>query len=209
MKVLKIAIATLALQLLAGVALAQQPTLSSGQKPTGGAAQKPAAPALLPKGKVCVINTSVFQDQVKEFKDKIDGLNRQFDPRVKEVQGLADKINALETTIKSQSGVLSAQRIAEMTENLEGMKKDYQRKTEDLQAEAGRARDRALEPVTAKMGKFAEDYTAKRGIVMLIDIANAVQSGTVLWYDPRADITQDFINEYNKANPVATATPKK
>lgn len=209
MKVLKIAIATLALQLLAGVALAQQPISGAAQKPAGGAVQKPAGPALLPKGKICVINTSVFQDQVTEFKDKIDGLNRQFDPRVKEVQGLADKINALETTIKSQSGVLSAQRIAEMTENLEGMKKDYQRKTEDLQNEAGRARDRALEPVTAKMGKFAENYTAKRGIVMLIDIANAVQSGTVLWYDPRADITQDFINEYNKANPVTTATPKK
>src|ERR1043166_1129126 len=203
MKVLRIAIATLALQLLAGVALAQQPTSGAAQRPAGGAAQKPAT-ALLPKGKVCVINTSVFQDQVAEFKEKIEGLNRQFDPRVKEVQSLADKINALETTIKSQSGVLSAQRIAEMTENLEGMKKEYQRKTEDLQAEAGRARDRALEPVTAKMGKFAEDYTAKRGIVMLIDLANAVQSGTVLWYDPRADITQDFVNEYNKANPVTT-----
>ena len=209
MKSLKTAITALALPLLTGVALAQQPPAGPAQKPAGGAAQKPAAPAPLPKGKIGVINTSVFQEQVSEFKDKIAGLNRQFDPRVKEVQGLADKINALETTIKSQSGVLSAQRIAEMTENLEGMKKDYQRKTEDLQAEAGRARDRALEPVTAKMGKFAEDYTAKRGIVMLIDIANAVQSGTVLWYDPRADITQDFINEYNKTNPITTATPKK
>jgi len=196
-----IAIATLALPLLGGLAVAQQPAV--------GAPPKAAAPVLLPKGKICVINTSVFQEQVAEFKDKIDGLNRQFDPRVKEVQGLADKINALETTIKSQSGVLSAQKIAEMTENLEGMKRDYQHKTEDLQAEAGRARDKALEPVTAKMGKFAEQYTAKRGIVMLIDIANAVQSGTVLWFDPRADITQDFINEYNKANPVTTATPKK
>jgi outer membrane protein len=200
MKFLKIAIAVLALQLLGSVALAQQPPSAPPQK---------TAPVLLPKGKVGVINTSVFQDQVAEFKEKIDGLNRQFDPRVKEVQGLADKINALETTIKSQSGVLTPQRVAEMTENLEGMKRDYQRKTEDLQAEAGRARDKALEPVTAKMGKFAEDYTAKRGIVMLIDIANAVQSGTVLWFDPRADITQDFIKEYNKANPVTTAAPPK
>jgi hypothetical protein len=88
------------------------------------------------------------------------------------------------------------------------MKRDYKRKAEDLEAEAGRARDRAFEPISGKLGKFAEDYTAKRGIVMLVDMANALQSGTVVWFDPRSDVTQDFINEYNKANPVTTAATK-
>jgi hypothetical protein len=27
----------------------------------------------------------------------------------------------------------------------------------------------------------------------------------VLWFDQRLDVTKDFINEYNKANPVAPA----
>jgi len=181
--------------------------VAAAQQPAPGAAQKPA-PGPLPKGKVAVINTGLFQDQVAEFKDKIESLNRQFEPRVKDVQGLADKISALETTLKSQGNVLAAARVAEMTENLEGMKREYQRKSEDLQAEAGRARDKAFEPITGKLGKFAENYTAKRGIVMLIDVANAIQSGTVLWFDPRSDVTQDFITEYNKANPVTTAGPK-
>ena len=43
---------------------------------------------------------------------------------------------------------------------------------------------------------------------MLVDISNALQSGVVVWFDPRSDITQDFITEYNKANPVATAATK-
>jgi len=200
MKLFKLALAALALQLLGVSALAQQPG--------AGAPQKPAAPKLLPKGKIAVINTGAFQEKVEEFKAKIDSLSRQYEPRVREVQGLADKINALETTLKSQSGVLAPAKIAEMTENLDSMKRDYKRKAEDLEAEAGRARDKAFEPLTGKLGKFAEDYTAKRGIVMLVDIANAVQSGTVIWADPRSDVTQDFINEYNKANPVATAATK-
>jgi Skp family chaperone for outer membrane proteins len=199
MKLFKFAVAILALPWLAGSALAQQPA---------AAAQKPPAPAVLPKGKIAVVNTGLFQGQVAEFKDKVESLNRQFEPRVKDVQGLADRINALETTLKSQGGVLAAARVAEMTENLESMKREYQRKSEDLQADAGRARDKAFEPITGKLGKFAEDYTAKRGIVMMIDIANAVQSGTVVWFDPRADVTQDFISEYNKANPVTTGAPK-
>lgn len=200
MKLFKLALAALALQLLGVSALAQQPG--------AGAPQKPAAPALLPKGKIAVINTAAFQEKVEEFKVKIESLSRQFESRVKEVQGLADKINALETTLKSQNGVLAPAKIAEMTENLDSMKRDYKRKAEDLEADAGRARDRAFEPITGKLGKFAEDYTAKRGIVMLVDVANALQSGIVIWFDPRSDVTQDFINEYNKANPVATAAPK-
>ena len=194
MKLSKVPIAALALLLL-GISVA-------AQQPGAGVLTKTAAPPLLPKGKVAVINTGVFQQQVEEFRAKIDALNRQFEPRVKDVQGLADKINALETTLKSQSGVLAPAKVAEMTENLESMKKDYQRKGEDLQAEAGRARDKAFEPITGKLGKFAEDYTANHGIVMLWDIGNAIQSGTVLWFDPKLDITTDFVAAYNKANPV-------
>jgi Skp family chaperone for outer membrane proteins len=196
----KLAVAGLALQLLGVFAMAQQPGAAAPPKPAG--------PAALPKGKIALINTAAFQQQVEEFKAKIEALSRQFETRVKETQALADKITALENTLKSQTGVLAAAKVAEMTENLESMKRDYKRKAEDLEADAGRARDKAFEPITAKLGKFAEDYTAKRGIVMLFDLANALQAGTLIWFDPRNDVTKDFINEYNKANPVTNAATK-
>lgn len=198
MKLVKLQFVILTSLLMGISAFAQQPATT----PVPG-------PALLPKGKVAVINTAIFQERVEEFKAKVDALNRMFEPRVKEVQSLADKINALETTLKSQSGVLTPARVAEMTENIEVMKREYQRKGEDLQAEAGRTRDKAFEPITGKLTKFAEDYTAKHGIVVLVDIANAVQSGTVLWYDPRTDVTEDFVNAYNKANPLTSAPAPK
>ena len=198
MKFLKVTFATIALLGLASLAAAQQPAA--------------ARPPALPKGKIAVVNTGQFQEQVLEFKAKMDELNRQFEPRVKDVRGLADRITAQENTIKTQnqSGALSAARVAEMTEQLEAMKKEYQRKAEDLEADAGRAKDRAFQPLSEKLVKFAQEYTAKRGIVHLVDLGNSLQSGLLLWYDPRTDVTQDFINEYNKANPanVAPATPK-
>src|ERR1044071_7018312 len=124
MKMIKLALILLALQVAGVSALAQQPV---------GPASPATAPTFLPKGKIAVINTGMFQEQVAEFKDKVDSLNRQFEPRVKDVRSDADKISALETTIKSQSGVLSPAKIAEMTENLDTMKRNYQRKAEDLQ----------------------------------------------------------------------------
>lgn len=197
------------------VAVATLGVAASAQVTSGLTPQAGAAPVTLPKGKVAVVNTAVFQGQVAEFKARIEALNRQFESRVKDVQGLGEKITALEATIKTQASTLSAATVAEKTEQLAVMKKEYQRKGEDLQADAGRARDKAFEPIQAKLLKFAAQFTAARGIVLLVDAANGVQSGTLLWYDQRSDVTQDFINEYNKANPVtaapaaAPATPPK
>lgn len=203
MRYFKLALTAILLATLGGVASGQ---VTSGLSPQTGA----APPAIATRGKIAVVNTAMFQEQIAEFKSKIEALNRQFEPRVKDVQGLGDRINALETTLKTQSSALPPARIAEMTEQLDTMKKDYKRKGEDLQADASRTRDKAFEPIQAKLGKFAEQYTASRGIVLLLSMGDALQSGTLLWFDPRADITQDFITAYNKANPQAPppANPK-
>ncbi|HWP42462.1 MAG TPA: OmpH family outer membrane protein [Blastocatellia bacterium] len=199
--------------MMAAFALVAIITTASAQQVSAPA--QAGAPALLPKGKVAVINTNVFQEKIGEYRAKIEELNRQFEPRVKELQSLANKITALENTLKTQSSTLTPARIAEMTEQIEDMKRDYKRKAEDLEAEGNRARNKALEPISQKMGKFAEEYAARKGIVMMIDLANAIQSNTLIWFDRRADVTEDFINEYNKANPVpgaaapANPAPKK
>jgi outer membrane protein len=201
MKLFKLALITVAVLGLAISASAQQqPT--TGTPPAGGASVP------LPKGKVAVIDTERFQSEVLEFRSKMEALNRQFEPRIKEVQGIADRITALETTLKTQGGTLSPAKSAELTEQLASMKRDYQRKGEDLQADGNRAKQREFEPISTKLVKFAADYTAQRGIVLLIDLANSEQAGTVLWFDPRTDVTKDFIAEYNKAYPVAS-TPTK
>jgi Skp family chaperone for outer membrane proteins len=159
------------------------------------------------KGKIAFINTGIFQDQIGEFKARVDALNRQFEPRVRDLQSKGERVAALENTIKTQSGVLAPAKLAETNEQLEREKREYQRKQEDLEADGNRAKDQVLGPIREKLTKFVEAYTEKRGITMLIDLANAIQSNTIVWFDPRADITQDFVAEYNKTNPVTGAPP--
>jgi len=198
MKFIKLTQIIFALCALAGAASAQQTA-------TTGPAQAGAAPALLPKGKVAIINSLYFQDQIGEIKAKVETLNRQFEPRMKDIQGLRDRITALETTIDTQrkSGALAAAREAEMIEQLEQMKRDFKRRGEDLQAEGNRASEQAISPINEKVGRFLQEYAQKRGIILLINIANEAQARTVVWFDKRTDVTQDFIAEYNKANPTA------
>ncbi|MEW6206850.1 MAG: OmpH family outer membrane protein [Acidobacteriota bacterium] len=197
MKLLKSIFITAALLALAIFASAQQ-----GAKPQTPATQP------LPKGKIAVISTDMLQAEIKEFRAKLESINRQFEPEVKEMESEANKIRALETTIETQKDILGAAKIAELAEQLERMKRNYQRRAEDLQAKGGRQRDVAMEPLNKKLSKFAEEYAARKGIIILFDIQNSFESNTLIWYDPRIDVTKDFINEYNKAYPVATPQPK-
>jgi outer membrane protein len=198
MKLFRLSLSIIALLAASATASAQQMATPTAAPPQGAATG-------LSTGKVAVINTTLFQEQLGEFKLKVEGLNRQFETRVKDVQSLADRIGSLENTLKTQSNVLTPARVAEMTEQVATMKREYQRKGEDLQAEGNRAREQAFAPLSEKLAKFAQEYSAKRGIVVMIDLANAINSNTVLWYDRRTDVTQDFINEYNKAHPVPGA----
>jgi Skp family chaperone for outer membrane proteins len=171
-------------------------------------AQQGAAP--VGKGKIAVINTAVFQEQIGEFKTKLEALNKQFEPRIRDLDQLATQIKTREDTLKTQGQALTPAKVAELTEQVEAMKREYQRKGEDLQADGGKARDLALQPVSEKLERFARDYTAKKGITVLVDLANALNSGMIVWYDPRTDVTADFVKEYNKAHtaPATGTTPK-
>jgi len=59
--------------------------------------------------------------------------------------------------------------------------------------------------VRDKLYQFLQTYASQRGIVMIINLAGAAQTGTLAYWNPGADVTEDFIAEYNKANPVAGA----
>ncbi|HUK88915.1 MAG TPA: OmpH family outer membrane protein [Blastocatellia bacterium] len=177
------------------------------------AAAQTTAPASKPApatGRVALINSAMLQAKLNDYKMKIDDLNKQFEPRVKEVQTLIDKINALETTIRTQSSVLPPAKIAELTDQLNEMKIQQKRKAEDLQADGEKARNQQLAPFKEKLQKFLTQFAGKHNITLLVDLANGAESNTIVWSDPRADVSQMFITEYNAANPVpsAAAVPK-
>jgi outer membrane protein len=183
---------------LAGLAISASAQQPGAQTPGGGVA---------PKGKIAFVNTGIFQEQIAEFKSRVEALNRQFEPRVRELQSKGERVAALENTLKTQGGVLPPAKLAETNEQLEREQREFKRKQEDLEADGNKAKEQLLGPIREKLSKFVEAYTQKRGITMLIDLANAIQSNTLVWYDPRADITQDFVTEYNKANPVPGPAP--
>ena len=178
-------------------ALAQQPT--SPVAPRAGAATAPV------DGKVAVIRSGEFYERILELKVKQDQVRGKYQPRITELEKLGNQIETMANDIKSKEKVVPADKLQQMAEELNRLQTNYKRQGEDLQAEIQREGEAAIKPVRAKILDFAKAYSAQRNIVLILDKAGIQQSGTVAWVAEAIDITDDFVSEYNKANPVPGA----
>jgi len=155
------------------------------------------------EGKLAYINTGKFSSDINELKSKLDGLNAEFDPKKKEVQGEEEALNNLKNKISTQSTAVSVQVRAQWVDEATDKEKSLNRKKEDYNAIGQRRLAEVTQPIYDKVGKFLEGYCQQRGIVMVLEGGAAQQAGILLFAAQATDITDDFIKEYNKANPAS------
>jgi outer membrane protein len=103
---------------------------------------------------------------------------------------------------------MAADRVAQLQAEGQDLDKQIKRDVEDARADLAKAEDRATKPVRDKLFQFLQGYAQQRGIVLIINIAGVAQTGSIAFANPATDITEDFIKEYNKANPVPVTTPQ-
>ncbi len=190
------------LAILAAVVLASAGVTAKAQQAT-----QAGVGAALPDGKVAVVNTQAFPGGIGELKQKYEAVDKQFQPRYQQLQTLENQLKQQETDIKVKCPQLTPDKCQEMQNSYEDMKRKGQRDYEDLKAEYDRLIDTATKPVRDKLYQFLNNYASQRGIVLVINLAGAAQSGSLAYWNPGTDITEDFIGEYNKANPVPGGAP--
>ncbi|MFN0110037.1 MAG: OmpH family outer membrane protein [Blastocatellia bacterium] len=176
---------TLALVLAAtGVALAQ----------TGGA--QPAAT----KTKIAIIDVMAFRDGIAELKIKYEKLQAEFAPRYRELESMQSSLAAKEKVLNENQN-LTQQQGLKLQQELEEGKRVYQRTVEDAQAIAQKREEEETGPTKEKLSKYLEQYCVGKGIAFVFDGRQLQETGIVIYADGKANITEDFIKEYNKANP--------
>lgn len=155
------------------------------------------------EGKLVYINIGKFGSDINELKVKIDALNAEFDPKKKEVQAEEEALANLKEKVNKQGGAVSIQVRTQWVEEAVDKEKALNRKKEDYNQMGQRRLAEATQPVYDKVGKFLESYCQQRGIVMVLEGGAAQQAGVLIFAAQAADITDDFIKEYNKANPAS------
>jgi Skp family chaperone for outer membrane proteins len=176
----------------------------AGSAPSGGTGAE---------GKIAYINVALFGQNIGEYKAKLDALNAEFEPKVKEMKGEEEGVNALRSKIQNQGPTVSPQVRQQWQDELAQKEKNLKRKLEDFNTLGSRKLAETAQPVLDKIMGFLKQYCQQHGIVLVLDGGKAYESGVLVWGTQAADITSDFIAEYNKANPSgsapAAAAPKK
>jgi outer membrane protein len=187
-----------AVTVLATVAAFAQAPARPAAAPTGAPQARPAG-GPFPSGRVAIINIAAFTEKVAELKRAIDGLNRTFETRTKDLQAMRDQISGIENQVKA-GGIAPAQQ-AQLSERYDSLKREYQRKSEDLTAEAQKAYQTSTDPIRQKLSAALDKYAADHQIVLVIEVGGAIKAGSIFYAAENTNITDDFIATYNKANP--------
>ena len=171
---------------------------------TGAPATAPQTNVAVPDSKMAMIYSEAFLDPkngIARFSALLTTLNREFEPRQRELDQLNQKIAALTKEISDTQNVADPKTIQQKQDQLEGMKRDYQRKGEDAQALYAKRRQEIFGPLQEDIGKALEAFAKARGITVIVDGSQV----PVLYAADSIDITRAFIADFNSKNP-ATAS---
>ena len=169
-------------------------------------AQAPAG-VTVPESKIALIYSDAFLDAktgIARFNTLVTTLNREFQPRQTELQGMQQRITTLTNEVQqaqAASAVVDPKSIQAKMDTLEQLKKDYQRKGEDAQAAYNKRRTDIFQPLQDDIGKALEAYAKARNINVIIDGSQV----PLVYAAETIDITRAFINEYNSRNPATAA----
>lgn len=205
-------------RLIAAVALLMTAAIVSisaqQQRPAAPAGTTPAAPqsatVAVPDSKMAVIYSDAFLDPksgIARFNSLLGNLNREFQPRQTELTTLQQRIDQLTKEINDQRAVASPQSLQQKQDQLDQLKKDFQRKGEDAESAYNRRRQEIFSPLQEDIGKALEAFAKARGITVIVDGSQV----PMVYAAENIDITRAFINDFNAKNPatasVTTGTP--
>ena len=188
-------------------ASAQQQRPATQPTPTPAA---PAATVVLPTSKMAVINSDAFLDPkagIGKFNTAVSKLNGEFTKTRDELQQMQTRATSLESEINKlrdapEGTPIDQRSLQAKIDQLELLKKDIQRKSEDAQAAYNRRRTEIFTPLQDEIGKALEAFAKARGINMIVDASQV----PLLFFDEKTDITRAFIADFNSKNPVTAAS---
>ena len=182
--------------------------VSAQQKPATPAAGPATAPqqanVAVPDSKMAMIYSDAFLDPktgIARFNSLLGTLNREFQPRQAELQGLQTKINTLTKEIEDTQSVADPNAIRQKRDQLTQLQTELKRKGEDAEAAYNKRRQEIFLPLQQDIGKALEAFAKARGITVIVDGSQV----PVVYAADSIDITRAFISDFNSKNP-ATAS---
>lgn len=172
-----------------------------------------------PTGKIGLVNVNAFGDDkagITKFRNALNTLEPEFKVINDELktmqtryQGLAEEIRVGQAP---KPGAVPAipTNLAAKIEEAQNLEISIKRKQEDGKAKYERRYQQVVGPVFGDIVKALNDYAKKNGYAVILDGAKLEESGLLMGFDDKYDVTKEFVVFYNArpAGTATTATPK-
>jgi Skp family chaperone for outer membrane proteins len=177
-------------------------------------ASTPQANATLPTSKIALIYSDAFLDPktgIAKFNVVLGTLNREFQKQKDDLTQMQQRSQTLQDEItklqQAPAGTpIDQKSLQTKIDQLDQLKKDFQRKGEDAQAAYNKRRQDVFAPLQEEIGKALEVFAKAHNITVIIDGTQV----PLVYASASIDITRVFINEFNSKNPAtASVTPPK
>lgn len=195
MKVFRITLAAIA---VAAFTILAQVLLSMGASSAETVTQSPA-PA-----NIGIIDSSRFTDEkagIARVMTAMKQLEVKFQPLRTEIRGMRERLNTMRSDLQKKRAIQDATTTARQAQEAENLELQIKRKAEDAQVSYQKETMAIMEPLQNDLGNAIIAYAQSKGITLVID-ANRVP---IIYAATSLDITQDFINDYNRKNPAGSA----
>jgi Skp family chaperone for outer membrane proteins len=197
-------------------ATAQTRPLTTPPKPAATPAPRPAATpvagnAAVPDSRIALIDTGMFADEKNGIFLYVDAARKvqlEFQPRTNELQNLDNRLTALATELRTlmQAAVVDQKTIQAKQAEGERLQLDLKTKKDRLDEDVSKRYQQAISPISAQIGTAMDLFARQRGITMTLDISKLLPA--ILTAVPAIDLTQAFIDEFNRKNPRTAPPPR-
>lgn len=169
-----------------------------------------AAPTSAPTGpaKIGIINIQGAVANTNEGKRDLEALDKKFEPRVKELQGLQTDIENLNKQLSTQGDKLNDEAKANLQKQISAKTTQFTRGRDDYQKDVQEQEQEIFQRIYPKVMQSVDTYSKANGFSLVLDWG-VLQQG-VTWANPAYDITQQIVDAYNASSGVAApATPSR
>ena len=186
----------------------------------------PAQTAVPTPGKVVWLDSAAFGDDkegITKYIQAQKSVETELAPLSSELKGIQTQLQTLQTEIESLQKQATtnpaanqqalAKQIQDKTDQGQTLQRTFEFKQKDAQARYQKRVGEVLGPIQQQIAVSLRDYAKSKGFTVVLDIA--VMAGdqqtpsSILYLDPSADVTKDFIVYFNKTGGAATATATK
>ena len=174
-------------------------------------------PAAAGTGKIGLVNVNAFADEkagITRFRTALASLDAEFKTLNDEISGLRTRYTAIATEVQGQQKLaadpnnkvpINTSALQTKIDEAQNLEVQIKRKQEDGKSRYEKRYQAVVGPVFGDIVKALNDFARQKGYAVILDGAKLEESGLLMGFDDKYDVTKDFVVFYN-ARPAGTAT---